>query len=391
MQSTSPGERLASLRKRRGFTQEKLAELSGVSIATIRNMEQDAPNRPRVQTLLKLAEALRVDTSTLMHADQPEAPDPVPVEAWDDVRAALYDPLPLASEPATEDSVLRALQDCMPDIGENRYSRVRLILPSLIREARSLGTDGRAAQATVYDTAAWLFTQTRQFSDAEAFARLAIDAAPHHAQAAPAVATLSWCLLRQGRLADAARLTERWADDLEPPRVSRATPGELARWAKVLLYVDNAAIRDNRPGAAEDALSLAGMAAARIGREVRLDRSTTRTFGPAAVTMIRGENAVLAGQPERVLEIAERVPWHGLLWVQSASKRRHQLDVASAHVMLRQRDEAVMLLEELRQQAPEWLRQQRTARDVMESLVRQWKRTIPEQVRELADAVQLPL
>ena len=173
--------------------------------------------------------------------------------------------------------------------------------------------------------------------------------------------------------------------------MSRATPGQLAAWGKLLLYVNNAAVRDNRSGAAEDALSLAGMAAERIGREVRVDASTTRTFGPGTVLMIRGENEGLTGNPQRVLDIAERVPWDGLLYRGSASKRRHRLDVASAHVMLRQRDEAIGELSELREQAPEWLAQQRTARDVMESLVGQWKRTIPEQVRELADAVQLPL
>jgi transcriptional regulator with XRE-family HTH domain len=391
MQDTSPGERIASIRRRRGMSQEDLADRSGVSVATIRNLEQGAPNRPRVQTLLKLATALRVDTTALMHPEQPEVPDPAPVEQWDDVRAALYGPLPPQDEPASEEGVMAALASCIPDIGANRYSRVRGVLPSLILDARSLGAGGRAAQAAVYDTAAWLLTQTRQFDDAAAAARLAIDAAPDHAQAAPAAATWAWGLLRQGRLAEASALAERWADELEPARMSRAAAGDLARWAKILLYVNNAAIRDNRPGAAEDALSLAGMAAERIGREVPLDRSTTRTFGPGTLMMIRGENEVLAGSPRRVLEIADRVPWGVMPHRGSASKRRHRLDVASAHVMLRERDEAVGVLAELRDEAPEWLRQQRTARDVMESLVGQWKRTIPQEVRELADAVQLPL
>lgn len=373
------------------MSQEDLAERSGVSVATVRNLEQGAPNRPRVQTLLKLASALRVDTTALMHPEQPEAPDPAPVEQWGDVRSALYGPFPPDGEPDSEEGVLAALAQCIPDIGANRYSRVRLVLPSLIRDARSLGAEGRMAQATVYDTAAWLLTQTRQFDDAVTAARLAIDASPDHAQAASAAATWTWGLLRQGRLAEASALAERWADDLEPARMSRATPGELARWAKILLYVNNAAIRDNRPGAAEDALSLAGMAAERIGREIPLDKSTTRTFGPGTLMMIRGENEALTGNPRKVLEIADRVPWGVMPHRGSASKRRHRLDVAAAHVMLRERDEAAGVLLELRDEAPEWLRQQRTARDVLESLLPQWKRTYPQDVRDLADAVQLPL
>jgi transcriptional regulator with XRE-family HTH domain len=391
MNDISPGDRLASIRMRRGFTQERLAELSGVSLKTIRNMEQGAEHRPRVQTLLKLASALRVDTSTLMHPGQPEAPDPAPVDQWDDVRAALYEPLGPGGEPADEDGILAGLSHVIPDIGGNRYSRARLLLPGLIRDARSLGREGRRAQAAVYDTAAWLLTQTRQFSDAEAAARLAMDAAPDRLRAASPASTLAWGLLRQGRLSEAAALSEKWADDLEPARVSRAPLAQVAAWGKMLLYVNNAAVRDNRPGAAEDALTLAGMAAQRIGREVLIDSSTTRTFGPTAVLMIRGENEALTGRPARVLEIAERVTWEGLPYVQSASKRRHKLDVASAHVMLRERDAAFGVLSELRDQAPEWLAQQRTARDVLESLIPQWKRTIPARVRELADAVQLPL
>jgi transcriptional regulator with XRE-family HTH domain len=391
MNITSPGDRLASIRMRRGFTQEDLARQSGVSVATIRNMEQGAGYQPRVQTLLKLATALRVDTSALMGPGRAEAPDPAPVDQWDDVRAALYRELPPAAGPASEDGILAGLAAVVPDIGANRYSRARLMLPGLIRDARSLGAEGRAAQAAVYHAAAWLLTQTRQFSDAEAAARLAVDAAPDRVRASGPAGTRAWALLRQGRLAEAAALTEKWADDLEPARLSRAPLAQVAAWGKMLLYVNNAACRDNRPGAAEDALALAGVAAQRLGREVVLDSSTTRTFGPTAVLMIRGENEALTGNPRKVLDIAGRVTVEGLPWAQSASKRRHRLDVASAHVMLRDRDEAVGVLSELKDQAPEWLAQQRTARDVLEALLPQWKRTIPRHVRDLADAVQLPL
>jgi hypothetical protein len=41
--------------------------------------------------------------------------------------------------------------------------------------------------------------------------------------------------------------------------------------------------------------------------------------------------------------------------------RRHLLDVAQAHAMLRQRDEATSILERLRVETPEWLRHQRMA------------------------------
>jgi hypothetical protein len=277
----------------------------------------------------------------------------------------------------------------MPDLAANRYSQVRAGLPGLIRDAAALGEDGRTAQSRVLNATAWLLTQTRQWEDAMTTGRRALDAAPDTADAVAAANTLCWCLLRQGRLGEAGDLAVEWADRTEP-RISRASDTDLAGWGQLWLFVANARIRNNEPGAAADALRVAGAAAARIGRWVHMDASTARAFGPAAVPMIRAENAMLSGRPDRVLAIAERVPGDGLADASSTSVMRHRLDVASAHSQLRGYAEAVDVLERLRRQAPEWLVRQRTARDVVEGIVRR-RRTLTPQMRELAAAVRLEL
>lgn len=53
------------LRKSKGLTMGRLAELSGVSAKTVSVYEQEPPARPSRKVLGKLAEALKVDTDEL--------------------------------------------------------------------------------------------------------------------------------------------------------------------------------------------------------------------------------------------------------------------------------------------------------------------------------------
>ncbi|MEE1938170.1 hypothetical protein V1L54_01845 [Streptomyces sp. TRM 70361] len=106
----------------------------------------------------------------------------------------------------------------------------------------------------------WLLTQTRRYEVASEALERSLDDSSDRLQAAATVNTVCWLLLRQGQLAEARELAARWADDTEP-RISRATPSELSVWGWMLLRMSAAAVRDNRPGEAEDALRLARAAA----------------------------------------------------------------------------------------------------------------------------------
>lgn len=390
MDASPTGERVRRLRKLRGLTQQDLARLARLSLRTVKTVEADEGN-PRLETLHAIARALVVQTSDLTTPGHPE-PDPVEPDRWEDVRAALYqrrvggEP----DEPATVDGVLAALSALMPAWRDSKYAEVRDVLPSLVRDALSLGEDGRIARSRVLNATAWMLTMTRQFDDAMTAGRLALDAAPDVSDSMAAVGVMAWCLLRQGRLSEAGDLAVEWADRAEP-RFSRATDGELAAYGKVLLYVNNAMIRDNRPGEAEDALSLARAAAAKIRRDVPANASTTMTFGPAQVQIISAENAALADQPDRVLALGERITGIGLARVEPAQRLRHRLDVASAHAMRRQYGDVVEVMTALRAEAPEWLAQQRYARDILEGIIRRRRGPLTADLRDLAVAVRLPL
>lgn len=386
--SSTLGQRVQRVRKLRGLTQRELAARAGIGLKTLQVVEQDAAP-VRASTIHAIAKTLHVTTDSLDgpgedRPDWPGFPDPLTADPWQDVRTAMYQPGERPGDQPSERDVLRRLRRLMPLLAANRYEDARAQLPALIEDSAALG---RTAQSRVLNATAWLLTQTRQWEDAMTAARQAMDAATDYGDKVAAANTMCWCLLRQGLLADAAALAVRQADEAEP-RISRATPAELAGWGKLWLYVNNAATRNNEPGRAQDALRIAEAAAARIGREVETDRSTTRTFGPVTVPMIKGEAALLSGQPDRALAIAGTIPEGRLVHAMSASVLRHHLDVAGAYSQLRQYGDAVDVLEGMRLQAPEWLPQQQAARDLVEDIVER-RRTLTPQMRGLAAAVRL--
>lgn len=387
--TSTTGDRVQRARKLRGLTQRDLARLSRLSLRTVKTVEQDA-GHPRLETLHAIAKALRVRTSDFTVPGQAEHQQ-VPGEPWEDVRDALYQRTPDDGDPATPQGVLGGLAAMTPAWRAAEYSQVRLVLPGLVRDALSLDgcEDDRAAKSKTLAAAAWLLNMTRQFEDAWAAARLALDAAPDLPDTLTAVSMMCWCLLRQGRSAEAGELAVEWADRSEP-RFSRATDREMAGYGKMLLYVANAMTTDNRPGDAQDALSLARAAAARIGRDVPFSPATTARFGPATVLVIAAESAALNWQPDRALAIAERVRG-SLHSIEPAQALRHRLDVASAMAMRRDYAGVVDVMSGLRAQAPEWLGNQQYARDVLEGILRRRRGPLTSELRELATAVRLPL
>src|SRR5579875_593276 len=391
--ANSVGARVQHIRKRRGLTQQELAGSAGVSVSLVKKLEQGERADVRVETARKLAAALRVPTTRLLphHSGDGETDEAgtSTEAAWEPVRRALAGQAPQPEEPPTAAGVRGALRDLAPALTSHRYAAVTATLAALIRDADALDgePDVRAVHADILTTVGYLLTQTRQFGVAELTLQRAIDAAPDRLAAAAAADTLIWLHLRQGDLAAAGQMAARWADDSEP-RLSRATVLELVLWGRFLLAITNAAVRDNRPGDAADALQLAEAAAARIGRDARRHDDSQCVFGPYTVACIRAETHALTGQPDKTLKIAEALP--AAPYPELVSRLRHRLDVASACAQLRRYDQAIAAIAEVRARAPEWLAQQRYARDILAGII-EHRRTLTPDMRELAEAVALPL
>jgi transcriptional regulator with XRE-family HTH domain len=381
------GERLQSVRKRRGLSQRELASLSGVSISLIRKLEQHERPDTRLETLRKLASALRVPTTELIVRDDADTAPPGTISHWKPVRDALRGKLQdEIDEQPTAQGVDDAVRAAMPLFTGDRYSELGALLPPLIRDADALNGDGRPVRARLLHLTGWLLTQTRQFDDADMALSRARDDASDRLDAAATVNTMCWLLIRQGKLQETLDLAVRWADDIEP-RMSRATMSELAAWGWLLIRISTAAVRNNQPGEAEDSIRLARSAAVSMGREYAPPADFLRTFGPVTVAMKRAENAMIEDRPDQVLAIANNIPDKGLRPT-SNNRNRHLLDVAKAHVQLRRYSEAFDVLQGIRRDSPEWIVNQRLARDVLDKVITR-RRTLTAEMRELADFINL--
>jgi transcriptional regulator with XRE-family HTH domain len=397
-QANTIGARVREIRKRRGLSQRELATRARVSPSLIKSLEQGTYGDMRLETARRLAAALDVETIVIM-AGHEEPPDTQPDTraAWGGVRRALNGDHgePEAAEEPTILSVRQAFGAAVADVLDSRYAGVRLMLPPILRDADDLVTassdgaeaDARRLRSQARQLGAYMLGQTRQFGAAGEAIDLAADDADDPLTAAAAADWKSWILIRQGRLGDALELAERWADDAEP-RVTRATPEEFAAWGRFQLRVTAAAIRDNRPGEAAEALRFARIAAAGTGHDIIPSFNRWQVFGPATVAMFQAQNAVIEEHPETALRIGRRL--EGQRFPLAETWNRHRLDVAQAHVLVREHAEAVEVLQEIRQAAPEWLVQQRYARDILAAVVGQ-RRTLTSAMRDLADAVGLPL
>lgn len=100
LERRSPGrlsELIRRLRTRAGLTQQELAKVSGVSVASLRDLEQGRVRKPRVATLLSLAEALRLSDSEAEQLTQQTG------SSVDGLRIELLGPLNVRVDGATVD------------------------------------------------------------------------------------------------------------------------------------------------------------------------------------------------------------------------------------------------------------------------------------------------
>lgn len=402
------GDHLRKLRTESTLTQERLAERASVSVETIRKLEQNERTSARMSTLNKLATALGVPTSALMgSAAQAQAmrePDAEPLGLVD-VRRALTPVSGLDGRsvvdhpeigPPTSADVRGSIRAANTIYHANDYAAALTLIPGLLDEARTFVevADGderlvaHALASQAHQLAGRLLIQLRSAD----LAHVALTAALDHARrsgdqmvGAAAVAPMCWLLLRQARFGEAETLAVRAADQVEP-KLSTASPAELAAWGFLLIKGASAAVRDARHDDARDMLDLAAAGAHRLGGRPNPDADVTgNDYSVEGVHLMRVEAAVIAGRPDEALALAQQV--HRSPQVTPSSRQRHRLDVAFSHAQTGEYAEATGVLLDLRDQAPAWLRQQRYARDIVQSISERRRRAMSKELAELASLV----
>jgi transcriptional regulator with XRE-family HTH domain len=399
-------ENVRTHRRRTGMSQEQLAEAADLSVSTIRKVEQGGS--VQVETIHMLARALGTTTSSLFAAG---APDPVRPNKGDgpklsELRRALMPPIGLddvlteRSEAPDLDAVQRDIDDSHSLYHADRYDSVAKKLPGILRSAEAAvalaDADEPRQRALVVRAAAHLLagkylTQVRRYDLAYHALSQGIRDARETGRtllAATGVVGMGWLLLRQDRFDEAERLATITAEEVEP-RMSSAQPGQLAVWGELLQRVASATIRNNRPDVAREARRMTKTAASALDMEHMNIREHWTTFGPVTAEAKVIEDLSLIGDARGVLRRTDEGPVG-----RKALKRygrpsannwdRHRLDVARAHVMLGSHQDGMDELSAIRRTSPEWLRHQQMARYVMLDILAKRKRTLTQDMREMA-------
>lgn len=393
-------DRLGDVRRRRGMTQEQLAERAGVSVSVVRKLERGERDGGRMATLLAPARALDVSTSAL---SEPGAPAPIADDPHKiDLLRFRQVIMPVPGEQATNgthdlglDRLWRTWEVAHRLYAVNAYSQAAPMLPELVNETRLAATehdDNRSRDLHVYTLhlTGSLLTQVRQYDLAYIPLREAIGKARSYGDeltAAFVTAGLCWLLMRQGRLDDAERVATATADRIEP-KMSQATSEQIGAWGRLLLFGASAAVRNNRVSESEEMLSLAESGAGRLGT---VHHHRWVSFGPfdqVTVQRRRVEHAAILGDWARALDIAGGVRNNDALT--SVNRNRYLLDVARCHVAQRDYADAFDVLRQVRRHVPEWLQHQTYARDTMGVILERRARPVPDDMGELADFLDVP-
>ncbi|MFD7104756.1 helix-turn-helix domain-containing protein [Streptomyces celluloflavus] len=361
----STGERLQLLRGP-GITQEQLAEMTGLSVATIRAAEQD--RRLTLPTLMKLSAALGADISVIEGQQAPRRQmaqaDRSVVRA---LSAAVHDTaagiLPSDADAPQLHELEAATDRCWNLYWKGRYTEAgALVTPFLASAAARVREQPVGEQDAAWGVLADAYRLAAYVANLVGARDLAYSAIGH-AQAAASNAAdgmraalvnsgRAWVYLRDARTDDALRLAEQSATDIEP-RFSTAPPEQLTAYGSHVNFAAVVASRMGNKDRAADYLSQSHAVGARMGREVRAHGTL---FGPTtATTQAVGINVSL-GQTGKALTLIDSVK--DVSDLAEAAQHRYQMDKAMAQADAKMWDASLDTLENALRAAPEWARHQ---------------------------------
>ncbi|MGW0942379.1 helix-turn-helix domain-containing protein [Streptomyces sp. NPDC002623] len=406
--STGLADNVRKYRRTAGLSQEGLADAADLSLSTVRKAEQGG--HVSMDTLAALAGALGVSTSDLFASEAPRsvvgARDEANRRYLAELRRALMPPIGLAAPllepgdaPEEPSAIRRGVQDSHALYQADRYGAVAKRLPLLLRssEAAVSAFEGeeqqhaRIARSHSLLLAGKYLTQVRQYDMAYYALAEAIRLARETGQtqlAATGVVGLCWLLLRQDRFDESEQLAAQTAAEIEP-RMSQASPAQLAVWGELWLRVAAAARRNNRPDVANHARRMAATAGGALEREHTDFPTHWSAFGPVTAEAKAVEDLSLVGDARGVLRRADEGPLsvkaiRNFGRLNTNNWGRHRLDVARAHSLLGSHQDAMDELVNLRETADVWLTHQPMARRVMTEILNTRKRTLTEDMRSMA-------
>ncbi len=390
------GERIAIYRNRRGISQVVLAGLVGRSESWLSQVERGVRGVDRMTVLIDIAQTLRVDVADLV--GQPfslgPADDQHDYAKAGAVRTALTDlrpsPHPSADEPDL-DALSHAVTELQHIYQAAHYADAGDLAPVLIRRARlavaaTAGDDLRRSHrllSAVYAATAALCSRVGETSLAWIAADRAV-ATAHLADDVELVTVglyrLAQALLRAGELDDAHRVATGGADDIALAAQRRQSAASLqgALWLTAAI----AAARSDDQRENVRLLALARNAANDVDDDSN-DHYTA--FGPTNVALHATSSAVELGDPLDAIRQAEQVRVNRFPAQLAGRRSQVHLDIAWAYGQQRNAAATVLSLIEAERIAPEVLRYNITARELIRDCLRHERRTALPGLRPLAE------
>lgn len=389
------GERIKHLRGS-DLTQQGLADVSGLSLALVQKAEQGR-GELSVGSLLKLAHALNTDVSVILGQQAPrrgtnrdtraalrrlsDAVHDSALGDWD----GIGEPSTLTELTAVHDRVCGAYW--RGDYGELSGLIAKALLEGSSRYGQASGHERAqlgSILATTYQfasSAAILLGQRDLALGALISARRLAQDSGDVVLAALLESTLSWIHLRGAKVPRAVAVAEQAAMRIEPS-FSRASRPQLIAYGRLMISAAVASSRRGDAVSADDYLSQAHAAAARLDRDEALYGTH---FGPTAANTEAVGIAVALGNYGRALSLASRTELPKSM--PKLARNRYKLDVALAQCAAGLHDQAGDTLIEVGLDAPEWIRHQALPGVIGKRLAK----VSTARVRRIGEVIGVPL
>ncbi|AWK10016.1 helix-turn-helix transcriptional regulator [Streptomyces tirandamycinicus] len=362
--SYTTGQRVKLLRGT-DFTQETLAEAAGVSVGTIRKIEQGGS--VSLPTLLRVSEALHTDVSVLVGQQAPRrAMAAADRAALRGLSAAVHDTaagIGIDAAPPEESVHAAKLAAAWELYQLGDYTGAALAVSPLVQQAaamvKAMLADRVCAARGVLSDSYRLAAYCANLMGARDLAYAAVGHAQTQAELAsdPLRVALvasgrSWVYLRDSRLVQAQEVAEQAANAIEP-RYTDSDPKRLAVYGCHIVFASVVASRRGDSDRAGDLLSHAHAVGARMGNDITTNGVS---FGPVYATAQAVGINVALGQAGKALTLGKSLGDRSAL--QQATQNRLALDLSMAQCEARMWDTALDTLMSVCTEHPEWARHQ---------------------------------
>jgi hypothetical protein len=254
-----------------------------------------------------------------------------------------------------------------------RYAKVATETPALIATIETaIGLHVNEAKAAIYRLSAHAYILAAQaliILRNEFMAVQVVKCAEEAAEnagdpvlRASAIGTKSWALIRLGLFGPSETVAVAAAGRIEPS-MANAAPDRLAVWGKLFTRASVAAAYDGRSAVARELLSVAHSAAVRLDGGGMDYAQYWAAFNPTYIEMAKVLHALISGDADLALRTGRNIRrtenLHLDMWLQ------HLLRVAEAQAITHDNVGAIEQLRFIRRLAPEYIRNNRRAHDLV--------------------------